>query len=1256
MRQLAALVVCVGPDSWIAGFSEDEGPPILWDEAAGDWPALEALWRRTYEELDAVPSEHPVIMCGSHSVNQLEWRCMRFLFEELGVPAFYAFSTGNAALAGCQLATGISVDVDGGRARVWPVFEGCPLLPACVELGTGGRRGRSRSDEAADTPSEGAARLASAVVSVLALCPVDTRRELLGHVVLSGGGSVGEDFAERLQAELEAASPAATARLIAKPERRLLAWLGMAAAPALAAFETLWYPRVIHSAGRELRGEAERAGAGDSTGGDLPFNLPSIRSLTEVTAIAASRAAAEEEEDCRERRRRRREAQRVAAEGREDWVTELAAGSEAELRHMRAAQQLVAAPLYLGLLDAALAAADGAPPPRCHWRSRGGAVVGPGLRSILGQVDGVVPGAGSTTEADKSAVCLPAAALLSVASRALLDLRDSDDSTVLQQVGLGHRAGWAAGLRLPVGAAALGDRCDARRGLIGWRAAAASRNVRARADAAAAEAALARGCRTDLLHSVATWRRAAAAPPRLWRLGATRRALRTWHGSAAAAQWARRAADLAFDCTARPIFLSQSLHTWHSALAAARLTRRAHAHLTACACGAALARWRLAAGAGRWRSGHSAAAAAAVAASRRAGIGQLRRWWGTWLARALSLHVRSALLLRGTTRYTQRSLNVGWRRWSSRAWRNTSLARRAVRAGGSGRHGALALGARASLRQYWRAWRQRGATEALASRLQLAGQDLRLNTSRARLLAALSACASDGLCRTALGRRACFHALGVALARWRARSGAAARVATSATADAWRRADVHRAARALAAWRGASARGAAAAFAAARVTAHALSRALQATWRRWAVGAALSRSCRSLVAPCEALCALGALARGMRATVAHARALRRLRACGRRVEALRRRRALSAWRGAMHAHMRGLQTRVRMLERVQEELHMAGDVGRRLASSRAAVLDLLGDRLCRAVDRADGATAVARWAGQARDRARSRGLRHTAALLGMRATMHRSYRAWALHARRAERDAARERELRLVMQAALRAWAAAAARAGAGAVAAAAAAAVVKGKRRPGLRGNSHHSPTTPPSYGSIPDTTYSRILRSPMLVDQLTTSLVHIGLGKASPLAPPRRTAPGDGSGHRVARASREVERAQGDIVGEGHQRASGRETHVVLGEPECLALTAGKNMPGLAGCGCADTGMAAPAAGAAATATRPPAAPQRNLAGTAVGEGERPLPPQPSPALRRAASPHCRRLLSPRIARPRISAGAADRLRTAYYCDHDD
>jgi hypothetical protein len=178
------------------------------------------------------------------------------------------------------------------------------------------------------------------------------------------------------------------------------------------------------------------------------------------------------------------------------------------------------------------------------------------------------------------------------------------------------------------------------------------------------------------------------------------------------------------------------------------------------------------------------------------------------------------------------------------------------------------------------------------------------------------------------------------------------------------------------------------------------------------------------------------------------------------------------------------------------------------------------------------------------------------------------------------------------------------------------------------------------------------------MLVDQLTTSLVRIGLGKPLPLATPRRTTPGDGSGRRLARTSRQVERASGDGFEEGDHSTAGRETVVVFEKPELSTLPDCNKEFELGEYMSAGNDMASPADSAAAAATRPPAATQRIPSGTAVGVGvgERPLVPQPSPALRRAASPHCRRLLSPRITRPRISAGAADRLRTAYCRDDPD
>ena len=88
--------------------------------------------------------------------------------------------------------------------------------------------------------------LPDAVMATLALCDPDLRRDLLGAVVLSGGGALLTGLRDRLERELnEAAAPSGVAKVkVVSPantvERRFGVWIGGSILASLGSFQQMW--------------------------------------------------------------------------------------------------------------------------------------------------------------------------------------------------------------------------------------------------------------------------------------------------------------------------------------------------------------------------------------------------------------------------------------------------------------------------------------------------------------------------------------------------------------------------------------------------------------------------------------------------------------------------------------------------------------------------------------------------------------------------------------------------------------------------------------------------------------------------------------------------------------------------------------------------------------------------------------------------------------------------------------------------------
>eukprot|EP00808_Paulinella_micropora_P014031 g67264.t1 len=72
-------------------------------------------------------------------------------------------------------------------------------------------------------------------------CDVDIRKDLYGNIVMSGGTTMFEGIAERMEKEVVALAPASMkVKIVAPPERKYSVWIGGSILAFLSTFQQMW--------------------------------------------------------------------------------------------------------------------------------------------------------------------------------------------------------------------------------------------------------------------------------------------------------------------------------------------------------------------------------------------------------------------------------------------------------------------------------------------------------------------------------------------------------------------------------------------------------------------------------------------------------------------------------------------------------------------------------------------------------------------------------------------------------------------------------------------------------------------------------------------------------------------------------------------------------------------------------------------------------------------------------------------------------
>jgi actin-related protein len=87
-------------------------------------------------------------------------------------------------------------------------------------------------------------------------CDVDIRKDLYGNIVLSGGTTMFDGIAERMEKEIKALAPQSMKiKIVAPPERKYSVWIGGSILASLSTFQQMWIskqeydesgPQIVH--------------------------------------------------------------------------------------------------------------------------------------------------------------------------------------------------------------------------------------------------------------------------------------------------------------------------------------------------------------------------------------------------------------------------------------------------------------------------------------------------------------------------------------------------------------------------------------------------------------------------------------------------------------------------------------------------------------------------------------------------------------------------------------------------------------------------------------------------------------------------------------------------------------------------------------------------------------------------------------------------------------------------------------------------
>uniref|UniRef100_A0A182MX72 Actin n=1 Tax=Anopheles culicifacies TaxID=139723 RepID=A0A182MX72_9DIPT len=265
-----------------------------------DWDAMESVWEYAFKKvLNVAPEDHRVLLTDRPlSARATREKAVQIMFEKFSTPATYVSMQATLALYGAGRTSGTVVDVGDGTTSVVPIYKGTPTVEAIanVELagcdmvdylaaahnvsdremareimekvGAVGANGESEAmnivqhkasngsilsigperfhcGEAMFNPSAIGHRqmkpLPRLIVESVAACKEISRNSLYAYIVLAGGPTMLNGFAERLQKELTTLVPSEyRCKVVTTQHPTLSVWAGGCMVAQSPLFQQQW--------------------------------------------------------------------------------------------------------------------------------------------------------------------------------------------------------------------------------------------------------------------------------------------------------------------------------------------------------------------------------------------------------------------------------------------------------------------------------------------------------------------------------------------------------------------------------------------------------------------------------------------------------------------------------------------------------------------------------------------------------------------------------------------------------------------------------------------------------------------------------------------------------------------------------------------------------------------------------------------------------------------------------------------------------